>query len=68
MVTILMTSAKMATPGLLKIGVFWKKGYDVIISVYDVINKFLSCDSNYIIDVVMYQSLLTAAFLWEKLS
>ena len=53
MVTILMTSAKMATPGLLKIRVSRKKGYDVIISVHDVISKFLSCVSNYIIDVVM---------------
>ena len=53
MVTILMMSAKMATPGLLKIRVFWKKGYDVIISVHDVTNKFLSRDSNYIIDMVM---------------
>ena len=48
-----MISIKMATPGLLKIGVFSKKGYDVIISVYDVTNKFLSRDSNYIIDGVM---------------
>ena len=32
----------MATPGLLKIEVFWNKGYDVIISVHDVPNKFLS--------------------------
>ena len=31
MVTILMMSAKMATPGLLKVRVFCKKGYDVII-------------------------------------
>ena len=54
MVTILMMSAKMATGGLLKIRVFWKKGYDAIISVYDVINKSLSCNSNYIIDVVMW--------------
>ena len=30
-----MMSAKMATPGLLKITVFWNKGYDVIISVDD---------------------------------
>ena len=45
-------SAKMATPGLLKIRVFSKKGYDVIISVEDIANKFLSRDSNYIIDVV----------------
>ena len=53
MVTILMMSAKMATPGLLKIRVFRNKDYDVIISVHDVTNKVLSCDSNYIIDVVM---------------
>ena len=46
-------SAKMATPGLLKIRVFWKKGYDVIISIHGFTNKFLSLDSNYIIDVVM---------------
>ena len=54
MVKILMMSAKMATPGLLKIKVFWNKGYDVIISVHDVTNKILSRDSNYIIDVVMW--------------
>ena len=40
MVTILMMSAKMATPGLLEIRVFSKNGYDVIISVHDVTNKF----------------------------
>ena len=50
-----MMSAKMATPGLLKITVFWNKGYDIIISVYDVTNKILSRDSNYIVDVVMWQ-------------
>ena len=54
MVTILMMSAKMTTPGLLKIRVFWNNGYDVIISVHDVTSKILSCDSNYIIDVVMW--------------
>ena len=53
MVTILMISAKITTPGLLKIRVFGNNGYDVIISVHDVTNKILSCDSNYIIDVVM---------------
>ena len=53
MVTILMISAKMATPGLLKIGVFWNKGYDVITFVRDITSKFLSRDSNYITDVVM---------------
>ena len=54
MVTILMMSAKITTPGLLKIRVFWNNGYDVIISVHDVINKILSRDSNYIIDVFMW--------------
>ena len=48
-----MISAKMATPGLLKITVFWNKGYDVIIYVYDVTSKILFRDSNYVVDVVM---------------
>ena len=43
--------AKVATPDLLKITVFWNKGYDVIISVDDVTNKILSGDSNYIVDL-----------------
>ena len=49
-----MMSAKMATPRLLKIKIFWNKGYDVIIYVYDVTNKILSRDSNYIVDVVIW--------------
>ena len=53
MVTILMMSAKMAIIAYLKIKAFWNKGYDVIISVHDAINKNLSRDSNYIVDVVM---------------
>ena len=44
----------MATPGLLKIKVFWNKGYDAIVYVYDVTNQILSSDSNYIVDVVMW--------------
>ena len=48
-----MMSAKMGTPGLLKITVFWNKVYDVIISVDEVPNKVLSRDSNYIVDVFM---------------
>ena len=60
--------AKIATPGLLKITVLWNKGYDVIIPVHDVTNKILSRDSNYIVDVVMWPSLVTLAFLSEKLS
>ena len=45
---------KMASPGFLELTVFWNKGYDVIIPVNDVTNKFLSRDSNYIIDVFMW--------------
>ena len=55
MVTILMMSAKMVTLAFLQIKVFWKKGYDVIIFVYDVIDNTLSRDSNYIVDVVMWK-------------
>ena len=47
-------SVKMATQGLLKTKVFWNKGYEVIISVQDVTNKFLSRDSNYITDVIKF--------------
>ena len=34
-----MMSAKMATPGLLKITIFLNKGYDIIIPVDDATNK-----------------------------
>ena len=54
MVRILMMPAKMAIPALLEIKVFWNKGYYVIYFVYDVINKILSQDSSYIVDVVMW--------------
>ena len=54
MVTILIMSQKLATPGLLKIKTFRNKGYDVIIPDSDVTNKILSRDSKYIIDVVMW--------------
>ena len=46
-----MILAKIATPGLLKITLSWNKGYDIILSVDDVTNKILLCDSNYIVDV-----------------
>ena len=48
-----MMSAKMATPDLLKINIFWNKGYYAIYSVYDVTNKILSHESNCIVDVAM---------------
>ena len=49
-----MMPAKAATPGLLKINVFWKIGFDLIISANDVTKKNLSRDSNYIVDVVVW--------------
>ena len=49
-----MMSAKLATPGVLKLMVFWNKVYDVIIRVDDVTNKILSRGSNYLADVFMW--------------
>ena len=54
MAAVLIMSAKMATLGLLKRKVFWNKGYDVIIFVYDVSSKILSRYLNYIVNVVMW--------------
>ena len=48
-----MMSAKSATSGLLDINIFKNKGYEVVIAGYDITNKILSHDSNYIADVVM---------------
>ena len=62
-----MILAKMATLGLLKIKLFWNKGYDVILFVYDVTNKFLSHESNSYHMSQIDQSLVTLAFVQEKL-
>ena len=62
-----MMSGKMATLDLLEIKIFWNKGYDVLTFVNEVTNKILSGESNYIVDVIMWQSLITRAFLWQKL-
>ena len=51
-----MMSAKIVTLVLFKTKIFLKKGYDVIISVYDAINKISSRYSNYIVDVVMWRN------------
>ena len=47
-------SGKIVTLGLLKINVFWNKGYEVIVSFYDVTKIIISHDSNYIVHVVMW--------------
>ena len=54
MIAILMMWAKLTALGLLKVKLFWNKGYEVIISVHDVISKILSRVSNYVVDVVMW--------------
>ena len=53
----LMISAKIATPSLKKEN-----------SAHDVTKDILSRDSNYIVEVSCEKSLVTQAFLWEKLS
>ena len=69
MIAIFMMSAKLASLGLLKITVFWNKGNEVIAFAYNATSKFLSRESNCIVDVVMWaQSLVTLAFFWEKFS
>ena len=49
-----MMSGKLVTLGFLKIKVIWRKDYDVIIYNSDLTNEILSCDSKYIVDVVMW--------------
>ena len=61
-----MTSAKMATPDLLKIKVFRNKVYDVIIFVRDVTNIIFSRDSNDIIDVVMWPKFGNSSIYMRK--
>ena len=48
-----MMSAKLATLDFFKIKEFWNKGYDVVISSYDVTNKIALHDSKCILDKVI---------------
>ena len=50
-ITNLIMSANMGTLVVLKIKIFWDKRYDVT---YNVTNKILSCESNYIAYMVMW--------------
>ena len=52
-ITIFMMSAKVASARLLKLKIFWNKGYDVIVSVHGVTSRILSSDSNDMVDVIM---------------
>ena len=46
-------STELATPDLLKIKVFWNKGFEWIISIHESTIKILSKTSNYEADEVM---------------
>ena len=52
-IVILIMPAKLATPGLRKIIIFWNKGYDVIIKVCDINSKTLPHVTNHIVNAVM---------------
>ena len=66
MAKILMMPAKKAASAFLKIKIFWKKVYDVIIFVADVSNKILPRDSNYNVDVVMWPKFGNSSIsVWE---
>ena len=68
-ITSLMISTKYDTESILKVTVFWNKGYDVIVLVYHVTNKVWSRDSIYVVDVAMWPKVpKTLVFLWETLS
>ena len=64
--TILVMSAKIFTPGLRKIRLFWNNGYDVILFVHGVTNKRLSRDSNHIIYVVMWPKIGNCSIFMRK--
>ena len=68
MITILMMPANMATLGLIKIKVFWNNVYEVIISAHDFSKKFYHMPQIILLMLSCDQSLVTLAFLWEKLS
>ena len=52
---------KMTTPDVLKVTVFWSKGYDLILSAHDVSNKILSHNLKYIVDVVVQPNFGTSS-------
>ena len=55
LVVILIMSVKLTTLGLLKINIFWNRGYNIIHFAHDVTHKILSRKSNHIVAVVMWR-------------
>ena len=66
MAAILMMSAILATLGLLKIKVFWRKGYDVIILSMMSPSKFYDVTEILLQNWLCGSSLVTLAFLKQK--
>ena len=65
-VTNLMMSGEIATIGLVKTKLFWNKSIDVIISVFDVIDKTLSRDLNNILDMLMLPTFDSSSIAMRK--
>ena len=59
-------SAKLGTLGPLKVKIVQYKGYNVIIVDYDVTNKILLHESNYIVDVVMWPKFGSSSISMRK--
>ena len=58
----------MTTLDLVKIKVFWNKGFDATIFGHDVIKKIYHMAQIKLLIWSCDQSLVTLAFLWDKLS
>ena len=75
LLTFLIISTKLVTPGLLGIKVTWSKRYDIINFVYDVTNKILASESNFIVKAALWprfgnssistREVIITSFLWE---
>ena len=63
---ILMILANLTTLGLLKMKVFWNKGYDIII-LYDVTTKIYHV-TNYIVDVNMWLNFVNSSIFMKEVS
>ena len=49
-----MMSVKLAILGLLKIKILWNTSYDITFSIHGITSIYLSCDSDYIVSMVLW--------------
>ena len=61
MIPILVMPAKFDIPGFLEIKEFWNERYNDIIFIYDATNKILSCESNYVLDAVIWPKFVNSS-------